>query len=283
MTLSLRFWGVRGSIATPGADTARVGGNTSCVELRAGATRIALDAGTGLRGYGNALAREGVGDVTLLLSHLHWDHIQGIPFFAPLYQPGARVHVVSGTASGSAEAALRAQMQPPGFPVDLSEVPAHLSFMGARERQRVVVGEAEVYAVRGNHPDPVYAWRIEHGGRSVVYATDTEHYRCVDPRLLSLARGADVLIYDAQYLPEEYAGAAGPSRVGWGHSTWEAAVELAMAADVGELLLFHHDPCRDDEAVMAVEALARARFTNTTAASEGMQRALPVRARERAA
>lgn len=283
MTLSLRFWGVRGSIATPGADTARVGGNTSCVELRAGATRIALDAGTGLRGYGSALAREGVGDVTLLLSHLHWDHIQGIPFFAPLYQPGARVHVISGTASGSAEAALRAQMHTPAFPVDLSEVPAHLSFMGARERQRIVVGEAEVYAVRGNHPDPVYAWRIEHGGRSVVYATDTEHYRCVDPRLLALARGADVLIYDAQYLPEEYAGVGGPSRVGWGHSTWEAAVELAMAADVGELLLFHHDPCRDDEAVMAVESLARARFGNTVAAAEGMQRTLAPRARERAA
>lgn len=283
MTLSLRFWGVRGSIATPGADTARVGGNTSCVELRAGATRLALDAGTGLRGYGGALAREGVGDVTLLLSHLHWDHIQGIPFFAPLYQPGARVHVVSGTASGSAEAALRAQMKTPAFPVDLSEVPAHLSFLGARERQRIVLGEAEVYAARGNHPDPVYAWRIEHGGRSVVYATDTEHYRCVDPRLLSLARGADVLIYDAQYLPEEYAGVAGPSRVGWGHSTWEAAVELAIAADVGELLLFHHDPCRDDEAVLAVEALARARFANTTAAAEGMQRVLAPRARERAA
>jgi phosphoribosyl 1,2-cyclic phosphodiesterase len=283
MTLSLRFWGVRGSIATPGADTARIGGNTSCVELRAGDTHIALDAGTGLRGYGNALSREGVGEVTLLLSHLHWDHIQGIPFFAPLYQLGARVHVVSGTASGSAEAALRAQMQTPAFPVDLAEVPAHLSFMGARERQRIVVGEAEVYAARGNHPDPVYAWRIEHGGRSVVYATDTEHYRCVDPRLLSLARGADVLIYDAQYLPDEYAGVAGPSRVGWGHSTWEAAVELAMAADVGELLLFHHDPCRDDEAVQAVESLARSRFANTTAAAEGMQRSLPGRARERAA
>jgi phosphoribosyl 1,2-cyclic phosphodiesterase len=270
MTLSLRFWGVRGSIATPGADTARIGGNTSCVELRAGDTHIALDAGTGLRGYGNALSREGVGEVTLLLSHLHWDHIQGIPFFAPLYQPGARVHVVSGTASGSAEAALRAQMQTPAFPVDLAEVPAHLSFMGARERQRIVVGEAEVYAARGNHPDPVYAWRIEHGGRSVVYATDTEHYRCVDPRLLALARGADVLIYDAQYLPNEYAGEGGQSRVGWGHSTWEAATELARAANVGRLVLFHHDPSRTDEGVMAIEALAQGQFADTVAAREGM-------------
>lgn len=283
MTLSLRFWGVRGSIATPGEDTARIGGNTSCVEITAGATRIVLDAGTGLRALGNRLARDGATDLTLLLSHLHWDHIQGIPFFAPLYQPGTRLHVVSGASSGHAEAALRAQMRNPAFPVDFSELPAHLSFLSVRERQRFVVGEAEVTAARGNHPDPVYAYRIEHAGRAVVYATDTEHFRCVDPRLLALARGADVLIYDAQYLPEEYAGESGPSRVGWGHSTWEAAVELAAAAGVGELLLFHHDPGRDDAAVLAVESLARQRFPRTAAAAEGMQRSLAPRRAERAA
>jgi phosphoribosyl 1,2-cyclic phosphodiesterase len=283
MTLSIRFWGVRGSIATPGADTARVGGNTSCVEVTAGASRIVLDAGTGLRALGNKLIKEGPVDVTVLLSHLHWDHIQGLPFFAPVYAPGSRIHVVSGAASGCAMEALRRQMSAPSFPVDLSHLPAQLSHMSVRERQRIVVGDAEVIAARGNHPDPVYAYRIEHGGRAVVFATDTEHYSCVDPRLLALAKGADALIYDAQYLPREYAGEGSASRVGWGHSTWEAAVELAQAANVGELLLFHHDPCRDDDAVLAIEAAARQRFPATFAACEGMTRTFGAAARSRAA
>lgn len=283
MGISIRFWGVRGSIATPGADTAGVGGNTSCVEVIAGGSRVILDAGTGLRALGNSLLREGDVDVTLLLSHLHWDHIQGIPFFAPVYLPSTRVRVISGAASGRAEDALRAQMRAPAFPVSLDELPSDLRYERVRERQRIVAGRADIVAARGNHPDPVYAYRIEHGGRSVVYATDTEHYRCVDPRLLALARGADVLIYDAQYLPSEYAGESGPSRVGWGHSTWEAAVELAQAADVGELLLFHHDPCRDDAAVQALEHIARARFPSTSAAREGMVRRLDARSEGRAA
>ncbi|MEZ4390912.1 MAG: MBL fold metallo-hydrolase [Polyangiales bacterium] len=283
MGISIRFWGVRGSIATPGADTARVGGNTSCVEVIAGGSRLILDAGTGLRALGDSLLGGGDVDVTLLLSHLHWDHIQGLPFFAPVYLPSTRVRVVSGAASGRAEDALRAQMRPPAFPVDLDQLPADLRYESVRERQRIVAGDAEVFTARGNHPDPVYAYRVEHGGRSVVYATDTEHYRCVDPRLLSLARGADVLIYDAQYLPSEYSGESGPSRVGWGHSTWEAAVELAQAADVGELLLFHHDPRRSDGAVEALEAVARARFPSTSAAREGMVRELDARRGERAA
>jgi ribonuclease BN (tRNA processing enzyme) len=116
----------------------------------------------------------------------------------------------------------------------------------------------------------VYAYRVEHRGRSVVYATDTEHFRCVDPRLAALARDADVLIYDAQYLPTEYSGEGGMSRVGWGHSTWEAAVELARAANVGQLVLFHHDPSRTDDAVEIIEATAQEHFADTVAAREGM-------------
>lgn len=270
MATSVRFWGVRGSVASPGPDTVRVGGNTSCVEVMAGSTRIILDAGTGLRALGNDLVKRGPVDVTLLLSHVHWDHIQGVPFFAPLYVPGTRVHVVSGANGVPTRETLRRQMSAPTFPVDLNDVPATLSYMEVRERQRFVVGEAEVTVARANHPDSVFAYRIEHGGRAVVYATDTEHYACVDPRLVSLARNADVLIYDAQYLPDEYDGASGFSRVGWGHSTWEAAVALARAANVGKLVLFHHDPGRSDAAVDAIEAMARARFSDTVAASEGL-------------
>ncbi len=283
MTISIRFWGVRGSIATPGPETAGVGGNTSCVEIVAGASRLVLDAGTGLRRLGNELLRAGPVDVTLLLSHVHWDHIQGLPFFAPIYTPGTRIHVVSGANGTPTRDVLRRQMGAPVFPVDLSDVPAALSYLEVRDRQRFVAGEAEVTAVRANHPDQVYAYRIEHRGRAVVYATDTEHYRCVDPRLVALARNADVLIYDAQYLPSEYAGEGGMSRVGWGHSTWEAAVELARAAGVGKLVLFHHDPSRDDAGVAMIEALAQSQFADTVAAREGLTITVGARADVRAA
>ena len=270
MSMTVRFWGVRGSVASPGPETAGVGGNTSCVEIVAGSSRIVLDAGTGLRRLGNELVKQGAVDVTLLLSHVHWDHIQGLPFFAPLYAPGTRIQVVTGANGTPTREVLRRQMSAPTFPVDLNDVPAALDFTEVRDRQRFVAGEAEVTVAKANHPDQVYAYRVEHRGRSVVYATDTEHFRCVDPRLAALARNADVLIYDAQYLPTEYVGEGGMSRVGWGHSTWEAAVELARAAGVGKLVLFHHDPSRTDDAVAAIEATAQGHFADTVAAREGM-------------
>ncbi len=271
--LEIRFFGVRGSIASPGPDTVEFGGNTSCVEVRAGETRLVLDAGTGLRGLGHAMLAEknpsGV-EATVLLSHVHWDHIQGIPFFAPLYVPNTRLRMISGANGTPLAETLRRQMSAPVFPVDLRDVPAAMSFQELRDRQTIEIGEARVTAVRLNHPDAVHAYRIDHGGRSIVYATDTEHYACVDRRLLALAQGADVLIYDAQYLPEEYAGERGPSRVGWGHSTYAAGVELAKAAGVDRLVLFHHDPTRTDEGVRAIEAKAAELFPDVVAAREGL-------------
>lgn len=263
--MKVRFWGVRGSIPSPGPETARIGGNTSCVEIDPGdGAPVILDAGTGLRRLGAALmaqrARAGEHphvEATLLLSHVHWDHIQGLPFFAPLYVPGTALHVVAGASTTRVDAALAAQMRKPWFPVELDDVAARLSYADVREGARFRAGAASVTAARGNHPDAVWAYRIEHHGRSIVYATDTEHYACVDPKLERLARGADVLIYDAQYLPDEYAGRKGPSRLGWGHSTWEAGVALARAAGVSQLVLFHHDPTRTDDEVLAIEAAAR--------------------------
>ncbi len=268
--ITLRFRGVRGSLATPGLATAAVGGNTSCVEVVVGDTRIVLDAGSGLRGLGDELVAGGPSQTTLLLSHLHWDHIQGLPFFTPIYLPGHRVEVVSGPNGVMPLAdALRRQMSAPFFPVEFDEVSAQVSTREARAGEALKIGDVTVRMARLNHPDPVWGYRLEHGGRSVVYATDTEHYECVDPVLRKLAAGADTLIYDAQYTPEEYRGEAGPARVGWGHSTWTAAVELARAAGVRQLVLFHHDPRRDDDAVAAIEARARASFPSTVAAREG--------------
>jgi ribonuclease BN (tRNA processing enzyme) len=140
-----------------------------------------------------------------------------------------------------------------------------------RSGESFEVGEARVRALRLNHPGGVLAYRVDHEGRSVVYATDTEHYACVDPALRALAEGADVLIYDAQYTPDEYRGEGGPSKVGWGHSTYVAGAELARAAGVGRFVLFHHDPRRTDAGVAAIEEAARALFADTVAAREGME------------
>lgn len=289
VTMDIRFWGVRGSIASPGESTARTGGNTSCVEVRCGERVIALDAGTGLRGLGDALMREAVRtgksvELTLLLSHLHWDHIQGLPFFAPIYVPGTRIHVAGPAAPElSLRDALAQQMRPPTFPVLFEDLPSHLETRALRHLSQLQLGDVSVRAAKLNHPGgAVLAFRIDWCGRSVVYATDTEHYACVDPVLAKLAQGADVLIYDAQYLPEEYRGEVGMSRLGWGHSTYEAGAELAAAAGVGTLVLFHHDPTRDDAGVEALEARAQSLFPQTEAAREGRTLRLAVPKREAA-
>lgn len=283
--MRVRFFGVRGSIASPGEHTAGVGGNTSCVEVQVGPTRLILDAGTGIRRLGTELmGAPGPVEATLLLSHLHWDHIQGLPFFAPIYVPGTRLRICGeGSPELGLREALALQMRPPTFPVLWEDLPSQLSYRSLRHGQRLMIDDVEVRCAKLNHPGGgVLAYRIEHGGRAVVFATDTEHYECVDPTLLKLALGADVLIYDAQYLPEEYRGEVGMAKVGWGHSTYEAGALLARAAGVGRLVLFHHDPARDDAGVAALEARARAAFEHCEAAREGREIVLPGAA-ERAA
>jgi phosphoribosyl 1,2-cyclic phosphodiesterase len=268
--LGVKFWGVRGSLPTPGPSTLRVGGNTACVEVTTPTTRLILDAGSGLRALGDELLAAGQHrETTLLLSHVHWDHVMGLPFFSPLYMPGCKLRFASGHHGKPLREFLHRQMSAPMFPVDLGQVPSSHEFLDLWEGHRVTLGDIDVEICLLNHPDPVYAFRLTHGDRSVVYATDTEHYACVDPRLLKLARGADLLIYDAQYTPEEYAGQVGPARVGWGHSTYQAGIELCEAAGVGRLALFHHDPRRSDEQVEALTARARDRFAGAFAAVEG--------------
>lgn len=263
--MHIRFWGVRGSIASPGPATAAVGGNTSCVEVMCGDTRLVLDAGTGLRGLGNELMmrREPV-KATLLLSHFHWDHIQGLPFFVPVYMKSTELTIIGGPSN--VRETLEYQMVAPVFPVRLDEVGARIVTRETRPLETFDVGEAKVTVSRGNHPGGVLAYRIEHEGKSLVYATDTEHYACVDPALRALADGADVLVYDAQYTPEEYG-----AKVGWGHSTYVAGAELARTSGVGTLVLYHHDPSRDDAGVAAIEEKTRAMFPATIAAREGLE------------
>ena len=269
--MEIEFWGVRGSIASPGRDTALVGGTTSCVEVRCGGSRIILDAGTGIRRLGDALLAEGRVEATVLLSHLHWDHIQGLPFFVPAYVPATKL-AIHGSAHGARSLgdALAYQMSAPNFPVRFDELGADIALREVKHGDTFTAAGATITVAKLNHPGSVHAYRIEQGGRSVVYATDTEHYACVDPTLKALAAGADILIYDSQYTPEEYRGDAGRSKVGWGHSTYVAGAELAAAAGVGRYVLFHHDPQPDDPGVADVERRARDLFGGAIAAREGM-------------
>jgi phosphoribosyl 1,2-cyclic phosphodiesterase len=263
--LTVRFLGVRGSIATPGADMT-AGGNTACLEVRAGDTRIVLDAGTGLRVLGNERMREGLRTTTILLSHLHWDHVAGLPFFTPIYVPGHRVEIAMGpNGVMPLEQAMRELFRAPFFPVGYDELAGTVTTRELGANDRFTIGDITITMARLNHPDPVYGYRLEHAGQSIVYATDTEHFSCVDPTLRKLASGADILVYDAQYTPEEY-----PTKVGWGHSTWQAGVELARAAAVPQLVMFHHDPMRTDDQLAAIEAAARAALHGTVAAREGL-------------
>jgi len=264
--LTVRFLGVRGSIATPGADQSAVGGNTACVEVRAGDTRIILDAGTGLRTLGDERMKEGPRRSTILLSHLHWDHVCGLPFFTPVYVPGHEIEIASGPNGVLPhDEAIRALFRAPYFPVDFADLGGKVTTRELKPNDSFSVGDIAVTMARLNHPDPVYGFRLEYAGQSIVYATDTEHFACVDPTLARLARDADILIYDAQYTPEEY-----PAKVGWGHSTWAAGVELARAANVGQLVLFHHDPNRTDAQLADIETAARAQRPGTVAAREGL-------------
>lgn len=270
----IAFWGVRGSIPTPGPGTVEVGGNTSCIEVRCGPELIILDGGTGLRGLGDSLREAGPVTAHLFFSHVHWDHIQGFPFFAPAFVAGNVIELYGATnVTGTLEETLAGQMNFPNFPVRLNHMGARMTFHDIDDGQVIALsgGAVVVRTAKLNHPQGVLAYRIEHAGRAAVYATDTEHYETIDDKLVDLARGADVLVYDSQYTPEEYEGRDGKgSKVGWGHSTMVEGAKVAKAAGVGRLVLFHHDPGQDDAAVREKERRAQQHFPATSAAREGM-------------
>ena len=268
--MNVHFWGVRGSVPVSGDRYRETGGSTSCVEVTAADHRLILDAGTGLRALGEQLGCRPL-DLTLVFSHVHWDHIQGFPFFLPAFHPGSRLTLVG--APELAEA-LNAQMRPPTFPLTLDQIPAALEFKTLRPGCTLELGPFALSAATLSHPDDVLAIRVAAEGRSVVYATDHEHGRTLDTGLVRFCEGTDLLIHDAQYTEEEYVGAAGPPRRGWGHSCWDEAVDVARQASVGRLALFHHDPARDDDGVARIEAMAAARLPGTVAAREGCR--LPV-------
>ena len=266
-SLVLRFWGVRGSIPTPEAENLGLGGNTPCLEIRSGSDLLIFDAGTGLRMLGRSLAQEQPedrGSLHLFLTHFHWDHIQGMPFFAPAYDCQTVLNYYSGITDGNLGQILEQHMAAPFFPVQFEELVSCRSFRDLRY-QPVKIGSSTVRAFPLNHPQGASGYRIESPHGVIVYASDLEHG---DPKLDSVLRdyasGADVLIFDSQYTPEEY-----ETHRGWGHSTWREGTRVAREAGVGQLILFHHDPSHTDAVCERIVGEACQHFENTIAAAEG--------------
>ena len=271
--IRLRFWGVRGSIPTPGPNTVRTGGNTSCVEVRCGEKLIIFDGGTGLRVLGEQLMKDAPISAHMFFSHVHWDHIQGFPFFTPALAPGNHFDLYGGNnVSATLAETLSGQMNFPNFPLTLEQMASDMTFHQFDNGQVVDLGDGVlVKALRLNHPNGCYGYRVEYEGKAVTYCTDTEHQDAPDNNVVELARDSELFIYDAQYTPEEYTGeAGGPARIGWGHSTFEEGAKLAQMAGAKRLVLFHHDPGHDDETIADIERRCRALYPKTDAAREGL-------------
>lgn len=271
--MRLSFWGVRGTVPAPKHVTWRYGGNTSCLELRAADQVFILDAGTGIQDLGRQLSHEfaprGL-TLHLLFSHYHWDHLQGLPFFGPLYGANNTLRIFGPRpqhGSISLRGVLHEIFRPPFFPIPLDQVNAKQHVQELAWESNFAVGNIRIHTCRLNHPQGALAYRFDCGGSSFVYATDHEPGDPVcDNALRQLARGADVLVSDAQYPPEELRG----PKAGWGHGSWEHSVALARDARVKNLVLFHHDPIRTDQQIDGFLFQARRLFANTWAAGEGM-------------
>ena len=266
--MEITFWGTRGSIPVSGPRYAEFGGNTPCLSIKLESSRdiIILDSGSGIRELGlklMATMKEHSRAIHLFLTHAHWDHIQGFPFFVPAFVPGFKLDIY---CSKDAKAILNKQMSPPFFPVGLDVMGSTKTFHMLGEGQSVPVEEACVRHIPLPHPQTSTAFRVDERGKSMVFATDTEHTAgTLNETLAELAAGCDVFIYDAQYTIEEYKG-----KVGWGHSTYTEAIRLAEAAGVKKLILYSHDPTHDDEMLRSIEAQAQEQFPNTIAARDGM-------------
>ena len=271
----LSFWGVRGSTPTVDPATWRYGGNTPCLELAApDGTQIILDCGTGLRMLGNrwAPASAGSGAGThILITHYHWDHIQGVPFFAPLYVQDNKFHFYSFRSKflgrDSLKQVFEAQMAVPYFPVDMSAMSAQRKFQEVAGGESFTIGENKITTRWLNHPQGCLGFRIETSAGTVVYATDNEPGDAkLDESLRELARRADIFINDAQFTPEQLK----TTKKGWGHSSWLGGVKAARHAEAKTLVLFHHDPDSTDRMVDSLLRQARDEFDSVFAASEGM-------------
>jgi phosphoribosyl 1,2-cyclic phosphodiesterase len=271
--LQLKFWGVRGSIPSPGPDTAAYGGNTACVEIMAGNHTLIIDAGSGIRALGEKLCRNSATKVDLFFSHSHFDHIEGLPFFAPLYIAGRPLNLWSGhiAAPDATRTMIASLIRAPYFPIDPSHFRAAINYRDFRAGDTLQLGEGIVIkTLLLNHPGSATGFRIMYEGRSICYISDIEHRAgSPDPALVDFVSDASLMIYDAMYTDEEY-----PRYVGFGHSTWQEAIKLADTAAVHTLALYHHFPGRSDTELAKIETMARAKRPRTIMARDGLEFAL---------
>jgi len=259
-TMIIKFWGVRGSIPAPGPNTSRYGGNTSCVSINLGSNRIlVLDAGTGIRSLGKELGK-GSEEIFMLLSHRHWDHIQGFPFFNPIYDANRKIYIFSTEQEKTMICSVIDQMDGAHFPVKSQNLPALYRCITDNMINHLNEYGFNVLRIPTNHPGEGYGFRIEKSGRSVVYLTDNEldppHFKKTEfADFVKFCSYADLLIHDAQYLQKDL-----PKKHGWGHSLVSQACSLAAVSNVKHLILFHHDPDRSDDELDLIQENSREWF-----------------------
>jgi phosphoribosyl 1,2-cyclic phosphodiesterase len=267
----VRFWGVRGCVPTPSLEMVRYGGNTACVELNVAGKRLIFDGGTGLRLLGKQLLDEMPVEAHIFFTHTHWDRIQGFPFFSPAFIEGNTFHIYGavGLNGASIKQRLYDQMLRPHFPVPLQVMQSNLSFHNISPGSVITIDDVTIETVSLNRPNRALGYRVTWNGHSVVYATDAEpHGEELDRNILYLADQADVLIYDTDYPEQLYCDI--PVATVQHHDAWHSGVDVAIAAGVKRLIMFHHDPAHEDDFLDKVEAQVKTRFPNVLLAREGM-------------
>ncbi len=266
----IRFWGVRGTVPTPGPSTVRYGGNTACIEVGCGSARLIFDLGTGARELGNTLLDNGPCDAHVFLTHTHLDHVGGFPFFRPAYCETNRFQIWAGHLQAQAltlKSTLKSLMSKPLFPVPIDVMHARIDFHDFRAGERLSpAGGVDITTAPLRHPGGATAYRVDFAGRSFALVTDTEHTPGKpDKTVLQLIAGCDLVIYDSTYDDATF-----ERFLGWGHSTWQEGVRLCRQAGAKRLAAFHHDPESDDERLAQVEAALGAALPGSLVAVEGM-------------
>ena len=247
MSVRVKIWGCRGSIACPAPTHLKYGGNTTSLEVDVGDQKFLIDCGTGLRNVGQQIIKTDLQHCHILLTHTHWDHINGFPFFAPAFDPNRQFDIMAGHLmdKGGIQNILETQMDNPMFPVPLEAMQSKLTFNDFHAGEDLDIADSKKVKVRTaklHHPNDATGYRIEYNDKSMCLITDTEHIPGKpDENILKLIEGADLVIYDSTYTEEEF-----PAKIGWGHSTWEEGIKLCKMAGVKRLGIFHHDPEHDD-------------------------------------
>ena len=271
MALRVKIWGCRGSIATPASTHMKYGGNTTSLEVDVGDRKILLDCGTGIRNLGRELVKSDLTRCAILLTHTHWDHINGFPFFTPAFNPAMTFDIMAGHLNdkGGIKSVFAAQMENPMFPVPLDAMQATLNFSDFAAGESWYIDDAKEIKVSScllNHPNDATGYRVDYQGSSMCLITDTEHVQGThDENILRLIDGADLVIYDSTYTEKEF-----PNHVGWGHSTWEEGLTLCQEAGAKQLGIFHHDPEHDDDFMDALADEAEKAWDGCFVIREGM-------------